>query len=42
MSSSYWFPVFGDVAGRVLIQEVFDRGEAQIQIGEKDTEDPLK
>lgn len=35
MSSSYWFPVFGGDAGKVLIQEVFDRDEAQIQIGKK-------
>lgn len=42
MSSNYWFPAFGDDAGRLLIQEVFDRDEARTQTGKKDTEDPLK
>lgn len=42
MSSSYWFPAFGEDAGRFLIQEASDRDEAQTQMGKNDTKDPLK
>lgn len=42
MSSSYWFPVFGGDAGKVLIQEVFDSDEAQTEIGKKGQRRPFK